>query len=171
MMNIGYYRESHPTARRNRHVIKISDIPCVFQDMIPRMRLLFLTIVVYDKQKTALVDDPSDQINVDYLRAERQSTRVIRSLGSSTRVAFLFIKQSIQFLWKSQIPLVEAGLKSVEAGVQNYSKVIPGRDPTYHHIHNCNSRCLTGTAVTNGPFLNWSSPACWMWIFPSQNPI
>jgi hypothetical protein len=32
-----YCREIQPTARRNRHVIKISDIPCVFQDMIYRM--------------------------------------------------------------------------------------------------------------------------------------
>jgi hypothetical protein len=48
------------TARRNRHVIKISDIPCVFQDMNHRIGKL---IVVYDKQKTALVDDPSDLID------------------------------------------------------------------------------------------------------------
>jgi hypothetical protein len=35
-------------------------IPCVFQDMIHRVGKI---IVVYDKQKTALVDDPSDLIN------------------------------------------------------------------------------------------------------------
>jgi hypothetical protein len=40
MMNITYCREIQPTARRNRHVIKISNIPCVFQDMIHRMGLL-----------------------------------------------------------------------------------------------------------------------------------
>jgi hypothetical protein len=43
----------------------------------------FLTIVVYDKHKTTLVDDPSDLINT------RRSTCVIRSLGSSTRAVFL----------------------------------------------------------------------------------
>jgi hypothetical protein len=63
--------------------------------------------VVYDKQKTALVDDPSNLINTRKLSpgqkpldvrslgflAQRQSTpctRVIRSLGSSTQAVFLF---------------------------------------------------------------------------------
>jgi hypothetical protein len=44
--------------------------------------------MVYDKQKTALVDDPSDLINISIIpstcglgKPRRPSTRVIRSLG------------------------------------------------------------------------------------------
>jgi hypothetical protein len=55
MMNI---LPRNPIARRNRNVMKIPYIPCVFQDMIHRMGLLFDNCGIYDKQKTALVDDP-----------------------------------------------------------------------------------------------------------------
>jgi hypothetical protein len=72
-----------------RHVIKISDISvCVPVDDSSN-GTTFLTIVVYDKQKTAIVDDPSDMINTRS-PGRRQSTRVIRSLGSSTRVVIKF---------------------------------------------------------------------------------
>jgi hypothetical protein len=60
--------------------------------------------MVYDKQKTALVDDPSDLINTRRLYpgrflGRRQSTRVIRSLGSSTRAVFLLsqINSNLQY--------------------------------------------------------------------------
>jgi hypothetical protein len=38
------------------------NIPCVFQDVIHRIGKISV-IVVYDKEKTALVYDPSDLIN------------------------------------------------------------------------------------------------------------
>jgi hypothetical protein len=57
-------RESQPTARRNRHVIKISvRYPVCVPGHDSLNGTTFLTIVVHDKQKTALVDHPSDLIN------------------------------------------------------------------------------------------------------------
>jgi hypothetical protein len=78
----------------------------------------FLTIVAYDKQKTALVDDSSDLINTRRLSSGRkpldcglwhclgflpwrQSTRVTRSLGSSTRMVSYCITPLV---WWSRNP-------------------------------------------------------------------
>jgi hypothetical protein len=70
----------------------------------------FLTIVLYDKQKTTLVDDPSDLINTRRLiqaespstvLVQRQSTRVIRSLGSSTGIRVIFLLVVHQKKWNN----------------------------------------------------------------------
>jgi hypothetical protein len=98
MMNV---LTRNPTARRNRNVITISDIPGVFQDMIHRMQLLFLQLwYMINRKPPSWMTQVTWSTLVDCLRAgrnprslgflaQRQSTRVIRSLGSSTRAVFL----------------------------------------------------------------------------------
>jgi hypothetical protein len=88
----------------------------------------FLTIiVVYDEQKSALVDDPSDLINTSRLSPGRKPLDLRSrgwSLGSSTRAVFLFYRMRVQ--WFLQVLWIPLSLQITHYCLEVYmSKVLP----------------------------------------------